>query len=326
MKTYRFLGILVAAVILPLAGCDNVEDEVPDAGNDQKVVVKFTGGWGDGSARTVWNKNNDGFTVTWKGKDKNSSDYDKVGIYAYEPGQTSGNKMKACYFPTTSGTSAPLDRVSEDKNELESGQEYDFYSYFPYYENTELTQGQKTIYSSFETQHQSEPDNSDHLPALDLMFAECKGVTMQDDNLTSVNFTYRHLLTCLQFQIKNEGSESVKINKLLLIHKNVGGIIPNTFQVNRGEVKASDYTQLSLVIDTPEDLTSGMTQNFWVMIYPVSPVTEDFKIDLSIYKEGMTKSAYATKELQRSAALDPGANYVIKLKLSNNGIIDMITE
>lgn len=320
MKTYRFLGILVAAVILPLAGCDNVEDEVPDAGNDQKVVVKFTGGWGDGSARTVWNKNDNGFTVTWKGKDENSSDYDKVGIYAYEPSQTSGNKMKACYFPTTSGTSASLDRESEDKNELESGQEYDFYSYFPYDKDISTT-GKKDIYSSFKTQHQSKPDNSDHLPALDLMFAECKGVTMQDNNLTSVNFTYRHLLTCLQFQIKNEGGESVKINKLLLSCEG-GGIIPNTFQVNRGEVEASDRTQLSLVIDNPEDLTSSMTQNFWVMIYPASPVTEDFKIDLSIYKEGMTESAYATKELQRSAALDPGANYVIKLKLSNNRIIE----
>lgn len=315
MKTYRFLGILVAAVILPLAGCDNVEDEVPDAGNDQKVVVKFTGGWGDGSARTVWNKNDNGFTVTWKGKDKNSSDYDKVGIYAYNEGKTTGNIMKACYCPTISGTSAPLEHVSVDPvPQFESGKKYDFYSYFPYYEDITSTE-KKNIYSSFQIQQQSKPDNSDHLPVYDLMFAECTGVTMQGSSLTSVNFTYRHLLTCLQFQIKNGSSESVKINQLLL-SREVGGIIPNTFQVNSGGVEASDVkAQLFLKIVTPEELAPSETQKFWVMVYPV---TENFQIGLSVFKEGKS-SAYATKNLQRSAALDPGANYIIKLKLNDNG-------
>lgn len=316
MKTYRFLGILVAAVILPLAGCDNVEDEVPDAGNDQKVVVKFTGGWGDGSARTLWNENDNGFTVTWKGKDENSSDYDKVGIYAYEPGETSGNKMKACYYPTTSGTSASLDCESVEKNELKLGETYDFYSYFPYDKDIPAT-GKKNIYSSFKTQLQSIPNNSDHLPALDLMFAKCEGVTMQDDNLTSVNFTYRHLLTCLQFQIKNEGSKSVKINQLLLKREG-GGIIPNTFQVNRGEVEASTDTQLFLNIDTPEELAPNNTQNFWVMIYPAEANSEVF---LSVYDEGTTGGSYASKYMNFPSTVAAGVNYVIKLKLSNNGII-----
>lgn len=319
MKTYRFLGILVAAVILPLAGCDNVEDEVPDAGNDQKVVVKFTGGWGDGSARTVWNKNDNGFTVTWKGKNNNPSGYDKVGIYAYEPGQTSGNKMKACYYPTTSGTSASLDRESVANNQLKVGNTYDFYSYFPYYEDITST-GQKSFGDFFKLQKQSKPDNSDHLPVYDLMFAECTGVTMQDASLTSVNFTYQHLLTCLQFQIRNDRDKSVKIKQLLLKREG-GGIIPNTFQVNRGEVEAfgKEATQLSLKIDTPEELAPNNTQKFWVMIYPVSPVAEDFKIGLSVYIDGY-ESSYANMDMDFPSTVKAGVNYVIKLKLGNKKI------
>lgn len=319
MKTYRFLGILVATVVLPLAGCDNVVDEVPDAGNDQKVVVKFTGGWGDGPARTVWTDNGNGFTVAWKGKSDNSSDYDKVGIYAYNDGEKTGNIMKACYCPTTSGTSAPLEYVSGNQvPQFAAGKKYDFYSYFPYYESTELSEGKKTIKDFFKSQKQSKPGNSDHLPAYDLMFAECKGVTMQDASLTSVNFNYQHLLTCLQFQIRNEEGESVEINQLLLSRKG-GGIIPNTFQVNRGEVKASDDTQLFLNIGTSEELASGMTQKFWVMIYPVQE--EGFEISLSVFEKGTTGgSAYASKSLKSFAKLNPGANYIIKLKLSNGTI------
>ena len=322
MKTYRFLGILVAAVVLPLAGCDNVVDEVPDAGNDQKVVVKFTGGWGDGPARTTWERTDNGFTVKWKGKNDNPSDYDKVGIYVKKGSDTVEKFNNVCYHPTTNEASSPLEIDQGQETALEAGAAYDFYSYFPYYNNGEdkFTEGKKNIESIFSSQTQLGPDNSDHLPNYDLMFAECKGITIQNGVIpSSVDFTYKHLLTCLEIRIKSvRTNKACQITKLRLTGaKGKNNILPGSFNTNTGEVSASNNKVISLSI--PEgnwkDLNRNETQRFWVMVYP----KQSAAVTLGVYfsEEGITNK---TLSMNFPSDMQPGVNYIINLKLGNSSL------
>lgn len=311
MKTYRFLGILVAAVILPLAGCDNVENEVPDAGNDQKVVVKFTGGWGDGSARTVWNKNDGGFTVTWKGKNDDTPEYDKVGICI----RTGGNLSitdNACYHPINSEASSPLEIEQGQEPTLQAGT-YNFYSYYPYNSKNDNKSITSFNISDFWAQKQSAPDNLTHIPKYDLLWAANKKISITEGTRpSSVNFEYDHLFSCLQFEITNKSDGPVTIKQLTLWDTDIlVGCIRNTsLDLITGKMSnPGTPTYITLEIENPNELEVGETQKFWMMICPVSQKT--IRLDL----QGIDGKILPSKELV-TPDMKAGVNYMIKLKLT----------
>lgn len=311
MKTYRFLGILVAAVVLPLAGCDNVVDEVPDAGNDQKVVVKFTGGWGDGPARTTWEGTNTGFTVKWKGKNDVSSDdtFDKVGIYAKNINNATVI-TNACYHPTTSEASSPLEIDQGQETALNAGVAYDFYSYYPY--NPGYTTMEFDI-SGFWEQKQSAPNESTHIPEYDLLRAVSTLSITENTGSSSVNFEYKHLFSCLQFEITNTRKKAITIESLKL--NSTGDpkalISPTKLGLASESMHTPYAKSISLTISQPKAIEPSETQIFWMMMCPVS----NGQVELNMYRRGQNTPSSITMTTPEMKA---GANYIIKLKLTGD--------
>lgn len=320
MKTYRFLGILVAAVILPLAGCDNVEDEVPDAGNDQKVVVKFTGGWGDGSARTVWNKNDDGFTVTWKGKNDDTPEYDKVGICIRTEGNLSITDIKdnACYHPINSEASSPLEIEQGQEPTLQAGT-YNFYSYYPYNSKNDNKPSITSFdISDFWAQKQSAPDNLTHIPKYDLLWAVNQKISITEGTRpSSVNFEYDHLFSCLQFEItnKSDGPVTIKQLKLLDCNINVNCIKNTSLDLITGQMSnPGTPIYITLEIENPSELKVDETQTFWMMICPVNQKTITLEL-----RRNINEGYFSSKEDLITPDMKAEVNYIIKLKLTGTG-------
>lgn len=324
LRTFALAALTAAATAACSDDTDNGSEPLTPPDGNGGIPVAFTADINPGSdanpagapdTRTVLTPTQDGgFTVTWKGKDKNAVDLcDDIRIWAVKGEAVIKDKS---YVPTTSTVSSELEPYDESqKLTLSSPGEWKFTAFCAAH-----TSDDDQPYSLLSTQAQAGPNNTEHIARWDFSVATAKQHIEGSGEMPQViGFRFKHMLSALQLHVTNgTGAElTVKEIRLALAEERIA--CQRTYDIAAENWKTeteqrSDY--LRLAISNSAALASGATdpQKFHMLLFPGNagkPMTITVITD---------RGEYTLKKNAPTDGFKAGTNYTTEITIRNDNL------
>lgn len=286
MRTRHILPSVLFATALLAGACSDdsrLPSDQPETNTAAPAAISFTAALPP-QTRTSYDRydegeNKKGFVVSWKGTDTYSTDpgnanaADRIAIFVTEAGEKAaiGANAPLIYNPAKSGPSSSLSPAGEGITGLQNGTQYDFYAYYP--DNGKKYSTVQVEIMDCKSQEQSAPDNSDHLGAYDFMYAQAKGITYSGENVTGIDFDFKHLLAFVQINVRNDltsgGNLTVRKLHLSMADGSEKIEIPQTINLQPGDYSTHRLARQTLTVKSPAAAPSGEAKSYWMAVTPI---------------------------------------------------------
>lgn len=261
MKKITFFAC--AAIVFAACTKDAPVDNGSKIPVDKNAGLTVIASASDQTTRTQFSDGESGFVLNWVAEE------DKIGFYVQVEGSTVASNLAYSADNTASRTSfSPVDGQAQWADETSS---HSFYAYYPY--NSANTADISAVPVSVPAEQvQSQADNTEHLAALDFIYAKNENITKTADG--SVTLGFSHPLSFLEFGITSEQDVS-DITALILRCSDPDEILSAegaTINLSTGQIDYSAATvspQITLLLTSPESLTAGApAKRFFAQITP----------------------------------------------------------
>ena len=322
--------VLSVVLILALSSCTKEQSESAATGvTSQKI--RITGSDANANTKTTLN----GLVTSW-------STGDEVGIYSPTARPTSGEAdgvTNRRFSAVTAGYSSAFTAISGNEMYWGAANPHMFYAYYPYsaaafvdlpdyleFDERYVAPGTfwpKVKFTLPKDQVQSSANNNSHIGALDAMIATPVSIVPGTTGEQSVvNFSYNHVFSILEFQIKGTGS----LQKISVSSAGVLAVANRIIDISQTTPAAGvPYTvfeegtassEASVTLTTPAALDGTTATSVYMMITPGSPSGEIY-IGLLIDGEW--------KYIRRNAAPGTGfarsKKYIVALNSSDATVV-----
>ncbi len=245
---------------------------------------------------------------------------DKIGIFSPQAEITQDGSSPANNVAFTAQSSAKLSGFTGTMYWGGVSVAHSFYAYYPF--NSSYA-GDETVVpvSLSANQTQTQADNSDHIGALDYMVASPVTVsspTEAGEAVGSVNLTFHHVFSMIEFQIKGSGSLSqVRLTGASPLALEAGSCsidLTQTPAVDAYTIAQSVTSKIvSVTLGTPAPLSSETAVSVYMMVLPG---TQSSGMTISLKIDGTWKEMAKT---QSTGGFVRGKKYVVELNADGTG-------
>lgn len=313
MKTNN-LAKLAFLLIMIISGCTGEDDPGSEQVASQAISVVGETQEGPGTKSTL-----SGIETHW------IAGTDQIGIFSPQAKIAVDGSTPANNVGFTAQSSAKSSAFAGTMYWGGTSTGHSFYAYYPC--NSGYSGDQTAVPVSLSAnQTQTQAGNSGHVGGLDFLAASPVTVTSPGEagGLDgSVNLTFHHVFSMLEFQIKGSGSLS-QINLLGTEPLSFSSGTINLVQTPGSEAytitKSGTSNYVSVVLGTPVPLSSETAVSVYMMVLPG---TQSKKMEIALKIDGNWK---AMPKGQPTGGFIRGKQYVVSLNSEDGGWYSTLTD
>ncbi len=317
-------------LILSLVSCSKEQTGSGAAGVSSEKI-RITGSDANANTKTTLN----GLVTSW-------STGDEVGIYSPTARPTSGEAdgvTNRRFSAVTAGYSSAFTAISGNEMYWGTANPHMFYAYYPYsaaafvdlpdyseFDKRYVAPGTfwpKVKFTLPKDQVQSSANNNSHIGALDAMIATPVSIVPGTAGVQSVvNFSYNHVFSILEFQIKGTGS----LQKISVSSAGVLAVTNRIIDISQATpATGAPYTvfeegtvssEASVTLTTPATLDGTTATSVYMMITPGSPSGELY---IGLLIDGTWK--YLKKDAAPGTGFARSKKYIVALNSSDATVV-----